>query len=111
MAVVSILRTVGYLLSARCACGHVEDELIQGCGMAGPHTCRDLAPCTRCSRFVNVASDTPKPRCPRCKSPVIVVDLSHRDEDEATGEESFGPVVCPACGKAEAQLLLCGLWD
>lgn len=88
-----------------------REFVVPTCSLTRFVTCRDLAPCTRCGRFVNVASDTPKPRCPRCKSPVIVVDLSHHDEDEATGEESFGPVVCPACGKPEALLLLSGLWD
>jgi hypothetical protein len=36
---------MGAMFEAQCICGYASETLLEGCGMAGPDSCRDLARC------------------------------------------------------------------
>jgi hypothetical protein len=42
------MKFMGRVIKAKCPCGYVSGNLFEGCGMAGPETCRNLARCDRC---------------------------------------------------------------
>ena len=100
---------MGTILRAECPCGFTSDPLFEGCGFAGPESCRDVAHCPRCKTFVSIRAGAQRRRCPRCRRVVAVVSF-----DETVGSEAVlrtPPVDCPACGRQTMRLTEVGLWD
>jgi DNA-directed RNA polymerase subunit RPC12/RpoP len=100
---------MGQIIKAVCVCGYASGELLEGYGMAGPHSGRRLASCARCREVVSVDSSPDRRHCPKCRHSVVVIDLPDDDNDEASLEDVH--VDCPRCGKSTLQLVFAGLWD
>lgn len=102
---------MGNMVEASCGCGYTSDLLLEGCGMLGSESCRDLARCDHCREVVSIRATSTRRRCPRCRRKVVVLrspddsDDERRPELPTTGEE------CPRCHRPTMRLEMAGLWD
>jgi len=102
---------MGNIFEAECSCGYVSDSLFEGCGMAGPQSCRDLARCDHCKKIVSIRADSERPRCPECRRKVFVLDVERGNIGEpSTGGAPKG-LECPRCHRSTMHLVEAGLWD
>jgi DNA-directed RNA polymerase subunit RPC12/RpoP len=101
---------MGSIFEAHCLCGYGSGELLEGCGMAGPQSCRDLARCDHCKEIVSIRANSGRPRCPQCRHKVSVL---HLGEAGAGGSSAEGPMAleCPRCHRSTMRLAEAGLWD
>lgn len=100
---------MGTMYIAVCPCGYESGELFEGCGMAGPDSCRDLARCEYCHMIVSIRSSSARHRCPKCSRKVHLLDLDEERADNA--DSSLPDFECPKCGNFTMKLHMAGLWD
>ena len=98
---------MGRVIKAKCPCGYVSSNLIEGCGMAGLDTCFSLARCNNCQEIVSIRSSSVRARCPTCKRKVQVIAI----DDQRTSASKPAAPECPQCGKSTMTLTMVGLWD
>ena len=102
---------MGSIFLAQCLCGYLSEDLPEGCGMAGPESKCDLAQCDRCKEVFSIRANSKRPRCPKCRHKVSVLDT----EQASAGERSVGRVPrgleCPRCHELTVHLVEAGLWD
>ncbi len=102
---------MGTMIQATCTCGYTSDVLLEGCGMAGPHTCRELGRCDYCREVVSIIAGSVRPRCPKCRRKVVVLTSAEGAGDGLPNQWPSPPVGCPRCHHATMRLEMAGLWD
>jgi DNA-directed RNA polymerase subunit RPC12/RpoP len=102
---------MGNIFEAECSCGYVSEGLEEGCGMAGPQSCRDLARCDQCKEIVSVPANCVRPRCPKCRHKVVVLDIEQANADERSTSRMLMDFECPRCHRSTMRLTEAGLWD
>lgn len=102
---------MGTMFEAQCTCGYVSETLLEGCGMAGPDSCRDLARCGHCRDIVSIRASSARRRCPACRRVVHVLTIEHQTLFEAEPTTALVNLECPRCGKPTMVLAEVGLWD
>ena len=102
---------MGYLLEAHCGCGYAASDLVEGCGMSGPESCRNVARCDHCQEFVSIRSSNGRRRCPNCRRKVHVVTVERAKNFNPQAASEFERVQCPRCGKVTTELTMSALWD
>ena len=101
------MKFMGSVIKAKCPCGYVSGDLFEGCGMAGPETCRNLARCDHCQEIVLIRSSSVRPRCPKCRHKVQVITIDNQRTFDSKPEK----FECPQCRKTSMRLKEVGLWD
>lgn len=102
---------MGTMIQATCICGYTSDLLLEGCGMAGPETCSDLARCDHCREVVSVYVDSVRKRCRTCRRKVVVLSSAEWTADTVPKTWPATGVECPRCHQPTMQLEMAGLWD
>lgn len=102
---------MGSMIQATCTCGYQSEVLLEGGGMAGPQTSRDLARCVHCREIVSIRAGGTRPRCPTCRRHVVVMPPSQGDEDAYGNERPAVPAECPRCHQPRLVLDEVGVWD
>jgi len=96
---------MGSIVSAYCPCGY-ETELFDGCGMAGPQSCQQIAACESCHHVMSLSENNTNQCCERCGSRQLEM-LEFDEEFDAVIEG----LVCPKCGQPTLRLEQGGFWD
>ena len=102
---------MGTMIQATCACGYASDVLLEGCGMAGPQTCSDLARCDHCREVVTVYTGSVRRRCRKCRRKVVVMSSAERTADTFEKTWPAADLECPRCHQLTMRLEMVGLWD
>jgi hypothetical protein len=102
---------MGAMFEAQCDCGYASATLFEGCGMAGPDSCRDLARCGHCREIVSIRSSSARRRCPACRRVVHVLTIDRSTIFETGPTTGLENLECPRCGKPTMVLAEVGLWD
>src|SRR5688572_18725933 len=102
---------MGSIFEAQCLCGYISGELLEGCGMAGPQSCRDLARCDHCKEIVSIRANSERPRCPKCRRKVFVLDLEQSNEGKPSTCGGTSGLECPRCHRSTMHLEESGIWD
>jgi hypothetical protein len=102
---------MGSMYEAQCPCGYASDTLFEGCGMAGPDTCRNLARCHHCQEIVSIGSSSARPRCPKCRRKVQVITIEPTALVDSQSVPGPVKLECPRCGNSTLVLAELGCWD
>jgi len=95
---------MGTLIGAECYCGYSK-ELLEGCGMSGPESCRRIAVCDKCDHPMSLNITTKEPRCSHCHSRRLRSLELDEDVLPITG------LICPSCNQPTLRMEEVGLWD
>jgi hypothetical protein len=102
---------MGAMFEAQCPCGYASETLFEGCGMAGPDTCRDLARCGHCREIVSIRSSSVRRRWPACRRAVQLLTIEHQTIFDTQPTTGLVDLECPRCGQPTMVLAEVGLWD
>jgi len=109
---------MGYMLSAKCACGYENSDLSEG-HVASPGFPRTvIASCRQCRRLRSIDTDRLARGCRRCGAALELIELVERPVvDEEGVDQGYidtdwtATYPCPACGKPELRFTLEGFFD
>ena len=104
---------MGSMFEAQCPCGYASDTLLEGCGMAGPDTYRDLARCEHCREIVlrSIRSSSARRRCPKCRRVAQIITIEQQPLFDAKPIAGHMNLERPRCGNWTMAVTQGGHWD